>query len=154
VAGAEGLVAGARDDRHPQVGIGVELVERRDQLLVRHGMAGVVDLRAIDRDDHQPAVGLDLAVLAHGIPSSCGYERRFTAGRVARRYKMPPPAGTKKPRSRSESRSTKSKAPDPSCPALHISPAMPALRTESAFLRQPFRGCRLPSLTRQTSTKI
>ena len=39
-----------------------------DQLLVRHGMAGVVDLRPVDGDDHQTAVDLDLAVLAHGVP--------------------------------------------------------------------------------------
>ena len=69
VAGAERLVAGAGDDRHPEIGVGVELVERLDQLLVRHGMAGVVDLRPVDRDDQQAAVGFDLAVLAHGIPS-------------------------------------------------------------------------------------
>jgi hypothetical protein len=71
VAGAEGLVAGAGDDGDPEVRVGLELVERLDHLLVRHGMAGVVDLRTVDRDDHQVAVGLDLAVLAHGkIPPS------------------------------------------------------------------------------------
>ena len=71
VAGAERLVAGAGDDGDPQLGIGVELVERLDQLLVRHRMARVVDLRPVDGDDHQAAVGLDLAVLTHGVRSLC-----------------------------------------------------------------------------------
>ena len=67
VTGAEGLVAGAGDDGDPQLGVGLELVESVDQLLVRHGMAGVIDLGTIDGDDHQTAVFLDLTVLAHGV---------------------------------------------------------------------------------------
>ena len=67
VAGAERLVAGAGDDRDPELGVVVELVERRDQFLVRHGMAGVVDVRPVDGDDHQATVGFDLAVLTHGV---------------------------------------------------------------------------------------
>ena len=77
VAGAEGLVAGAGDDGDPEVRVGLELVERLDHLLVRHGMAGVVDLGAVDRDNHQMAVGLDFAVLAHG-DYSLFRECRFT----------------------------------------------------------------------------
>ena len=44
-----------------------ELVEGVDQLLVRHGMAGVVDLGTVDGDDHQTAVFFDLTELAHGV---------------------------------------------------------------------------------------
>jgi len=43
VPGAEGLVAGTGDDGHPELGVGMEFIEGGDQLLVRHGMAGVVD---------------------------------------------------------------------------------------------------------------
>ena len=73
VAGAERLVAGAGDDGDPQVGVGGELVEGIRQLLVRHRVQRVVDLGTIDGDDQQVAVGLDLAVLAHGhfLPRGC-----------------------------------------------------------------------------------
>ena len=82
VAGAERLVAGAGDDGDPQLGIGLELVEGLGQFLVRHGMAGVVDLRPVDRDDHQAAVGFDLAVLTHGVPLFLGWRAA-----VYRRYR-------------------------------------------------------------------
>ena len=58
VAGAERLVAGAGDDGDPELGIGGELVEGVRQLLVRHRVAGVVDLGPIDGDRHQMPVGL------------------------------------------------------------------------------------------------
>ena len=60
--------AGAGDDGDPELRIGLELVEGGDQFFVRHGMAGVIDLRPIDGDGHQTSVDIDRAVLAHGFP--------------------------------------------------------------------------------------
>ena len=71
VAGRERLVAGAGDDRDPQLGIGRELVEDVRQLLVRHRVQRVVDLRAVDGDDQQVAVDLGLAVLAALLAHGC-----------------------------------------------------------------------------------
>ena len=71
VAGRERLVAGAGDDRDPQLGIGGELVEDVRQLLVRHRVQRVVDLGAVDGDDQQVAVDLGLAVLAVFLAHGC-----------------------------------------------------------------------------------
>jgi hypothetical protein len=69
VAGAEGLVARTGDDGYPELGIGMEFVEGCDKFLIRHGVAGVVNFRSIDGDNHQPTIDLYLAILAHGVPS-------------------------------------------------------------------------------------
>jgi hypothetical protein len=71
VAGAECLVPCTRDDGNPQLGVGSKFVEHVRQLLVRHRVQRVVNLRTTDGDDHQASVDLDLAVLAHVASSSC-----------------------------------------------------------------------------------
>ena len=97
VAGTECLVAGARDDGDPQVGVGRELVERIRQLLVRHRVERVVDLGAIDGDDQQASVGLDLAVLGHGgfLPAvrCIGRRHKMSAGPRGARGRDPATVG-------------------------------------------------------------
>ena len=71
-------------------------LEGVDQLLVRHGMAGIVDFGPIDRDDHQAAVGFDLAEITHGAPSRVAV--RFVAewwfSRSPQDFKTPPQNGS------------------------------------------------------------
>src|SRR5262249_19119923 len=63
----KGLVSSAGYDRNPQLWICRELIEDIRQLLVRHRVEGVCDLGSIYCNDQQMTVGLDLAVLAHGV---------------------------------------------------------------------------------------
>ena len=70
VAGAERLVASARHNCDPEIWVFGEFVKVTGQLLTGHRVEGVVDLRPVDRDDHQMAIHLSLTVLAHGRSSS------------------------------------------------------------------------------------
>ena len=137
VAGAERLVAGAGDDGDPQLRVGAELVECLDQLLVRHRVARVVDLGAVDRDDHQAAVGFDLAVLTHAFLCFLGWRAA-----VYRRYRH-----TKEPNAgyidncRGEERPNRK-----ICPLVCLSSGMSrqsrAGCLSSCFAAVPFVACR------------
>src|SRR5205807_5495975 len=65
VAGAEGPVAGARDDRHPELRVAGELVEDGRQLAVGWGMERIHDFGPVDRDNEQAAIALGLTELSH-----------------------------------------------------------------------------------------
>ena len=65
VAGAERFVARAGDDCDPEIGVLAKAVEDVGQLLVRHGVEGVIDLRPIDGDDQYAAFGFGLAIFTH-----------------------------------------------------------------------------------------
>src|SRR5262249_41575675 len=69
IAGGEGLVAGAREDAHPHVGIVLELVPDLVQLEVSGRMQRVQPLRPVDGDDPDPAALLvRREFVGHDVP--------------------------------------------------------------------------------------
>ena len=88
VAGREGAVARARQDRDPELGIGLELVEDARQLVVRRPVERVHALGAVDRHDEEAPVALGLAELQgllgrHGILSGALRRRAGLDTRLA-----------------------------------------------------------------------
>ena len=61
------VILGRTGDRHPQRGIRGEVIEHSCQLVIRHGMKSIHDLRAIDGDVEDAAIHRGAAKLGHGM---------------------------------------------------------------------------------------
>ena len=91
VAGAECLVAGAGDDRHPLLGIGGEIVEHLVELEMRVDVQRVVHLGARQRDDRDRALARYLDEFQIHVRSRCDFLWRRILTAILARGRCPGP---------------------------------------------------------------